>query len=102
MAAIQSACEKFATKNARAWRGLVSTLYGTLMGPQEASEYQTKHRRLLAWILFERVLLGKKLSEIAAKEVYEDAHLSLTCLSRYFSEILDMCVDLALKRGLLP
>lgn len=101
-AAILSASESNATKNARAWRGLVSSLYADLLRPDVETEYQMKHRRLLAWIVFERVLLGKKFSEIAGKEIYAGAHLSLSCLSRYFSEILDLCVDLAVDRGLIP
>jgi phytoene dehydrogenase-like protein len=101
-AALMDATESSATKNARAWRGLVSRVYASLLEAGTKSEYDRKHDQLLGWLLFERVLMGRKLSEISAKSVFISGRISAANLSRYFGEVLDLCVIEAVKLGLIP
>lgn len=100
--AIVSASESFTTKNARAWRGLATSVYANLIRPDGKTEYDLAHDQLLAWLLFHRITLGQRLSEIAETEIYGEGHVLPASLSRYYSEIVDHCVKLAVKRGLIP
>lgn len=100
--AILSASEKITTKNARAWRVLTASVYEYLLRPNAKTEFAAAHDQLLAWLLFHRVLLGQKLSDIASSEIYGEGHVPAENLSRYFSEIIDLCVAQAIKRRLIP
>lgn len=102
MNAMMDVSETFATKNARDWRGLASRVYGTLLGKAGKTAYQIKHDEMLAWLLFHRVLMGMKLSEIAKNECFGDGHVVQKTLTRYYSELIDLIVPLAVKQGLIP
>lgn len=102
MNAMMDVSETFATKNARAWRGLCSRFYQTLLRKAGKTAYQVKHDEMLAWLVFHKVLMGMKLSEISRKEVYGSGHVPQATLSRYYSEIVDLLVPLAVRDGLIP
>ena len=101
-AAFMDALESPTMKKARDWRGLCSALYQTLLRRPARNEYMKRRDRVLAWLIFQRVLMGRKLSEIARDQVFEGNHLTASFLGNLWSELIDMFVDEAVLRGLIP
>lgn len=101
-AAIKDAFERFATKKARTWRCLTTRVYGDLLEAGQGSPAKVLHRQLLAWLLFEHVMLGKDFKAISEKEVYGEGHLPISTVYAYYSEVIDISVIYALEMGIIP
>jgi hypothetical protein len=102
VAAYMDISDSTTIKKARTWRGLTSRVYGRLLTEGQETTAKLFHNRLLAWLLFQHVLLGKPFGEIAKQEIYADGHLPLPTIYRYYSEIVDLIVVEAVKYGLIP
>ena len=101
-AAFMDALESPTMKKARDWRGLCARVYHTLLVRPARNEYAKRRDRVLAWLVFQRVMMGRKLTEIARDEMFEGNHLNASFLGALWSELIDIFVDEAVLQGLIP
>lgn len=99
--AISGAMTDQIDRSGRAWFRLVTDVYVQLAAKDGKSMQEAEHDRLLAWVLHERIFGGKKGVQIVGQYDRVERCMNEGMVSRYYGEVVDLCVDRAESRGMI-